>query len=89
MGYGSTASPKLGMGYGSTASPRLGMGYGSTASPMLGMAMAPGLPQDGGWAMCGMGVWDREGPRRMYVWAGVGIGKARRPMYFWAEASPQ
>ena len=75
------------------ASHRLGMGalcWGwAMASPMLGMAMAPGLPQDGGWAMCGMGVWDREGPRRMYVWAGVGIGKARRPMYFWAEASPQ
>jgi len=24
----------------------------------------------------------------MYFWAGVGIGKARSRMYFWAEASP-
>ena len=50
--------------------------------------MAPRLPQDGGWAMCGMGVCDRGGPRHMYFWVGVGIGKARRRMYFWAEASP-
>ena len=38
--------------------------------------------------MCGMDVCDREGPRHMYFWVGVGIGKARRRMYFWAEASP-
>ena len=34
-------------------------------------------------------VWDREGlPRRMYFWAGVGIGKASRRMYFWGRPLP-
>jgi len=64
----------LGMGSGSTGSPMLGMGNGSTASP--------------GW---GKGyVWDREGPRRMYFWAGGGDWKGHPPyVYLGGGLSPK
>ena len=32
--------------------------------------------------MCAMGVWDREGPRRMYFWAGGGYWKCQPPYVF-------
>jgi len=63
--------------------------------------MDPLLPQrgDGLWLHCFPKVgerrltmgWDREGcaPAVCIFGAGVGIGKARRRMYFLAEASPQ
>jgi len=75
MGYGSTASPRLGMGNGSTASPMLGMGYGSRASPMWGMGYV-------GW------VWGREGPRRMYFLGG-GDWKGPSPYVFLGGGLPQ
>jgi len=74
--------PKEGVGYGSMASPKRGMSYGSTASPMLGMGNVFMASPKTGMAMAPLlplGWGWAKAPR---------LGKARRLMYFWAEASP-